>query len=147
MYYRNTGKNLFCDVYYYLRHFNNYLQFVSYKYVFHKWECQLFTQFTLVLGLGGKLSRLVYLAPPLQPRISERMDNQQSANFITPCTTGIFSWKGYKRFFSQSEMLTSNVQLGYVLGGSKLVYLASRPEFWREWIISKFYYIIDFRNI
>ena len=38
-----------------------------------------------------------------------------SANFITPSTTVIFSWKGYKLYFSQSEMLTSNVQLGYVL--------------------------------
>ena len=67
---------------------------------------------------GGKLSRAVYLAPP--PRISNRMDISKFYytiyyNFITPSTTVIFSWKGYKLYFSQSEMLTSNVQLGYVL--------------------------------
>ena len=35
--------------------------------------------------------------------------------FITSSTSGIFSYKRYKLYFSQSEMLTSNVQLGYVL--------------------------------
>ena len=49
-------------------------------------------------------------------------------------------------------MLTSKVQLGYVLteGGGKLsraVYLAPRPEFQRELIIPKFYYTICYRNI
>ena len=50
-------------------------------------------------------------------------------------------------------MLTSNVQLGYVLtrggGGklSKVVYLAPRSEFQTEWIIHKFYYTIYYRNI
>ena len=35
----------------------------------------------------------------------------------------MFSWKRYKLYFSQSEMLTSNVQLGYVLtrGGGRAV--------------------------
>ena len=41
-----------------------------------------------------------------------------SPNFITPSATGIFSWKGYKHYFNQSEILTSKVQLGYVLTGS-----------------------------
>ena len=62
---------------------------------------------------GGKLSRAVYLAPP--PPRPEFQIVWISANFITPSTTVIFSWKGYKLYFSQSEMLTSNVQLGYVL--------------------------------
>ena len=50
-------------------------------------------------------------------------------------------------------MLTSKVQLGYVLTGgvggklSRAVYLAPRPEFQKEWIITYFYYIIYFRNI
>ena len=36
---------------------------------------------------------------------------------MTPSATGIFSWKGYKHYFNQIEMLTSKVQLGYVLTG------------------------------
>ena len=49
-------------------------------------------------------------------------------------------------------MLTSNVQLGYVLtrGGGKLsraVYLAPLPEFQRELIISKFYYTIYYSYV
>ena len=64
-------------------------------------------------GVGGKLSRAVYLAPP--PRISERIDNPQ---ILLPSATGIFSWKGYKHYFNLTEMLTSKVQLGYVLTGS-----------------------------
>ena len=49
-------------------------------------------------------------------------------------------------------MLTSNIQLGYILtmGGGKLsrtVYLAPRPEFQWESIIHNFYYIIYLRNI
>ena len=68
--------------------------------------------------MGGKLSRAVYLAPHL-----EFQREWITTNFITPSTTGIFSWKGYKHYFSQSEMLTWNVQLGYVLtrGGGQAV--------------------------
>ena len=49
-------------------------------------------------------------------------------------------------------MLTSNVQLGYVLTGvggklSRAVYLAPHLEFQREWIILKFYYTINYKNI
>ena len=50
-------------------------------------------------------------------------------------------------------MITSNIQfrVSYWQGvGGKLsraVYLAPRPEFQREWIISNFYYIIYFRDI
>ena len=120
-------------------------------------------------GGGGQAVQGGLSCPP--PRISERMDNPQillhhllqeylverdiniiSINFITPSATGIFSWKGYKHYFNQSEMLTSKVQFVTFwqgVGGklSKAVYLAPRPEFQREWIISNFYYIIYFRNI
>ena len=61
-------------------------------------------------GVGGKLSRAVYLAPHLEfqreliiPKI-----------YYTICYRNI-CWKRYKHYFSQSEMLTSNVHLGYVL--------------------------------
>ena len=98
--------------------------------------------------VGGKLSRAVYLA--LQPRISERMVNPQFLlhhllqeylveiyiNIISinlRCSLQRFSW----------------VTFWQGVGGklSRAVYLAPRPEFQREWIISNFYYIIYFRNI
>ena len=41
---------------------------------------------------GGQAAQGGLSCPP--PRISERMD--KSANFITPSTTGIFSWKWHK---------------------------------------------------
>ena len=78
-------KILLCDVYYYLQHYNNYMQFLSYNYVNLRCSLQTFSWVSYWQGVGGKLSREVYLAP--------------------------------------------------------------RPEFQREWIISNFYYIIYFRNI
>ena len=99
-------------------------------------------------GVGGKLSRAVYLAPP--PRISERKDNQQillhhllqeylverDINFISVnlrCLLQTFSWVTYWQG----------------VGGklSRAVYLAPHPEFQREWIIRTFYYTIYYRNI
>ena len=79
---------------------------------------QMFSWVTYWQGVGGKLSRAVYLAPR-----QEFQREQISRNFITLSTTGIFSWKGYKLYFSQSVMLTSNVQLGYLLtrGGGQAV--------------------------
>ena len=64
---------------------------------------------------GGKLSRAVYLAPP--PRISERMDNPQ---ILLPHLLQEYL---VERDISFTEMLTSNVQLGYVLttGGGPAV--------------------------
>ena len=41
--------------------------FWSYKDVFQSNKYQLFKWFTFVWGAGGKLSRLVYLAPLLPP--------------------------------------------------------------------------------
>ena len=100
-------------------------------------------------GVGGKLSRVVYLALP-PPRISERMDNPQillhhllqeylverDINFISVnlrCLLQTFSWVAYWQ--------------GVGVKQSRAVYLGPRPEFQRERIISKFYYAIYFRNI
>ena len=80
-----TEKILLCDFYYYLQHLNNYMQFLSYRYVNLRWLLQIFSWVSYWQGVGVKLSRAVYLAP--------------------------------------------------------------RPEFQREWIISNFYYISYFRNI
>ena len=92
-----------------------YLVITDINFISVNLRCSLqrFSWVTYWQGVGGKLSREVYLAPP--PRISERIDNPQ--NFITPSATGIFSWKEYKHYFNQTEMLTSTVQLGYVLTG------------------------------
>ena len=71
---------------------------------------QMFSWVTCWQGVGGKLSRVVYLAPP--PRISERMDNSQillhhllqeyfverDINFISVnlrCLLQTFSWVTY----------------------------------------------------
>ena len=69
--------------------------------------------------MGGRLSRAVYLAPP--PRISERMDNPQILlhhlvqEYLVERDINIIS--------VNLEMLTSNVQLGYILtrGGGQAV--------------------------
>ena len=73
---------------------------------------QLFSWVTYWQGVGASCPGRFILPPPPRP---EFQIVWISANFITPSTTVIFSWKGYKLYFSQSEMLTSNVQLGYVL--------------------------------
>ena len=98
-------------------------------------------------GVGGKLSRTVYLAPHL-----EFQRELIIRKFYYTIYYRNICWKRYKHYFSQSEILTSNVQLGYILtrGGGKLsreVYLAPHLEFQREWIICKFYYTIYYRNI
>ena len=99
-------------------------------------------------GVGGKLSRAVYLAPT--PRISERIDNPQillhhllqeylveiDINIILinlRCSLQRFSWVMYWQG----------------VGGklSRAVYLAPHLEFQREWIIPQFYYTICYRNI
>ena len=109
---------------------------------------QTFSWVTYWQGVGGKLSRAVYLAPP--PRISKRMDNQQfllhhllqkylverDINFISvnlKCLLQTFSWVTYWQG----------------VGGklSRAVYLAPHPEFQWESIIRKFYYTIYYRNI
>ena len=73
---------------------------------------QRFSWVMLWQGVGGKLSRAVCLAP--RPEFQREWIIPK---FYYPSATGIFSWKGYKHYFSQSAMLTSKVQLGYVLTG------------------------------
>ena len=58
-----TEKILLYDVYYYLQHFSNYMQFLSYKYVNLRWLLQTFSWVYYWQGVGGKLSREVYLTP------------------------------------------------------------------------------------
>ena len=89
----------------------------------------MFSLVILVRGVGGKLSRLVYLA--LCPGFGS---GSVVSQFLLHHYLGIFSCKRYKHYFSQTEMFTSNVQFGYPCqrgGGqlSRLVYLAPRPGF------------------
>ena len=73
---------------------------------------------TLVRGVGGKLSRLVYLAPCLG-----FVSGSVISQFLLHHNLGIFSCKRYKHYFSQTEMFTSNVQFGYpcLRGGGQAV--------------------------
>ena len=57
---------------------------------------------------GGKLSRLVYLAP--HPRFGS---NSVTSYFLLHNNLGIFSCKRCEHYFSQIEMFTSNVKFGY----------------------------------
>ena len=68
---------------------------------------------------GGQVVQGGLSCPPA--RISERKDNQQI--LLHHLLQVYLVKKGYKLYFSQSEMLTSNVQLGYVLtrGGGQAV--------------------------
>ena len=127
-----------------------YLVITDINFISVNLRCSLqrFSWVTYWQGVGGKLSRAVYLAPP--PRISERIDNPQillhhllqeylverDINIISinlRCSLQRFSWVMYWQG----------------VGGklSRAVYLAPRPEFQREWIIPKFYYTICYRNI
>ena len=76
--------------------------------------------YVLTRGWGASCPGRFILPPPPTQNFRESC---QSPNFITPSTSEIFSWERYKLYFSQSEMLTSNVQLGYVLtrGGGQAV--------------------------
>ena len=67
---------------------------------------------TLVRGVGGKLSRLVYLAPRLG-FVSGSVISQFSSHH----NLGIFSCKRYKHYFSQTEMFTSNISLVTLVRG------------------------------
>ena len=58
--------------------------------------------------MGGKLSRLVYLAP--RPGFGS---GSVISQFLLHHSLGIFSYKGCEHYFSQTEMFTSNVQFGY----------------------------------
>ena len=71
-------------------------------------------------GGGGASCPGRFILPP--PRISERKDNPQILLHHL-LQEYLVEWE-YKLYFSQSQMLTSNVQLGYILtgggGGGKL---------------------------
>ena len=68
----------------------------------------MFSLVILVRGVGGKLFRLVYLAP--RPGFGS---GSVVSQFLLHHYLGIFSCKRYKHYFSQTEMFTSNVQFGY----------------------------------
>ena len=90
-----------------------------------------FSFVTLVRGVGGKLSRLVYLAPPPAQDLSQAVSSVNSyctitLEYLVLRDVNIIS-------DSQTEMFTSNVQFGYPCprGGrgklSRLVYLPPPP--------------------
>ena len=68
----------------------------------------MFSLVILVRGMGGKLSRLVCLAP--RPGFGS---GSVISQFLLHHYLGIFSCKRYKHYFSQIEMFISNVQFGY----------------------------------
>ena len=65
---------LLCDVYYYLQHYNNYMQFLSYNYVNLNDYFKHSAGFLIDKGWGQAVQGGLSCPPP---RISERMDNQQ----------------------------------------------------------------------
>ena len=69
-----------------------------------------FSSVILVRGVGGggKLSRLVYLAP--RPGFGS---GSVISQFLLHHNLGIFSFKRYKHYFSQTDMFSSNIQFGY----------------------------------
>ena len=108
---------------------------------------QLFSWVMYWQGVGGKLSRAVYLSPHLEFQRELIIPKF----YYTICYRNI-CWKRYKHYFSQSEMLLQTfswVTYWQGVGGklSRAVYLAPHLEFQREWIIRKFYYTIYYRNI
>ena len=86
--------------------------------------------------MGGKLSRLVYLAP----RLGFGLNNVISS-FLLHHNLGIFSSKRCEHYFSQTEMFTTNISLVTLVRGvggklSRLVYLAPRLGFGLGSVIS-----------
>ena len=79
-----------------------------------------FSLVILVRGVGGKLSRLVYLAPHPRPGFGS---GSVISQFLLHHNPGIFSCKRYKHYFSQTDMFTSNIQFGYpcLRGGGQAV--------------------------
>ena len=67
-----------------------------------------FSLVTLVRGVGGKLSRLVYLIP--RPRFESGIVISQ---FLLHHNLGKFSLKSCEHYFNQTELFTSNDQFGY----------------------------------
>ena len=67
-----------------------------------------FSSVILVRGVGGKLSRLVYLAP--HPGFGS---GSVISQFLLHHNLGIFSCKSREHYFSQTEMGTSNTHFSY----------------------------------
>ena len=67
-----------------------------------------FSSVILFRGVGGTLSRLVYLAPRLGFGSGSVI-----SQFLLHHNLGIFSCKRYKHYFSQTDMFSSNIQFGY----------------------------------
>ena len=93
-----------------------------------------FSLVTFVQGVGGKLSRLVYLDP--HPGFGS---GSVIGQFLLHHNLGMFSCKRYKHYFSQTEMSISNVQFGYLCSrgwgqAARLVYLAPPPPPPRIWV-------------
>ena len=98
----------------------------------------MFSLVTLVRGVGGKLSRLVYLAP--HPGFGS---GSVISQFLLLHNLGIFSSKRYKHYFGQTEMFASNVQFGYPCprGGGQAVQAGLSyppPRIWSGSVISQF---------
>ena len=97
-----------------------------------------FSLVTLVRGVGGKLSRLVYLVPR-----QGFGSNSVISSFLLHHNLGIFSCKRCENYFSQTEMFTSNISLVALVRGvegklSRLVYLAPHLGFGSGSVISQF---------
>ena len=91
-----------------------------------------FSSVILVRGVGGKLSRLVYLAP--HPGFESGI---VIFKFLLHHNLGMFSCKSCEHYFSQTEMFTSNVQVSYPCsrGGGQAV-LAGLLKFWAGGMIN-----------
>ena len=95
----------------------------------------MFSLVILVRGVGGKLSRLVYLAPR-----QGFGSNSVISYFLLHHNLGIFSCKRCEHYFSQTEMFTSNISLvtlvrgvGWGGGGGQAVQAGSScppPRIW-----------------
>ena len=85
-----------------------------------------FSSIILVQGVGGKLSRLVYLAH--RPGFESGIVISQ---FLLHHNLGILSCKSCEHYFSQTEVFISNVQFGYLCprGGGQAVQ-AGLLKFW-----------------
>ena len=93
-------------------------------------------------------------SPPVQAGLSWPLPIQRKfccVMFTIICNTSIITCSSCYKFVNLRWLLQIFSWVSYWQGvGGKLsraVYLAPRPEFQREWIISNFYYISYFRNI
>ena len=120
---------------------------INFIFVNLRFLLQTFSWVMYWQGVGGKLSRAVYLAPHL-----EFQRELIIPNFITPSATGIYVERDIN--IISVNLRCSLQRFSWAMywqgvGGklSRAVYLAPRPEFQRELIIPKFYYTICYRNI